>query len=259
MENTIYMSSNADKVLSHANDVIGRFITSCSHSMRGPLKSIAGLVNLLQNNENCTPQDRQLFLDLIARSSLKMENMLDELEHFLENTKRDTIVQKIDLQRIIEGILDSHRKQIDALDLRVTIDINAMLDFHSDPHRLRLILVNLIENALHFHDPEKKEKTLRIHATNACPGIQLAIADNGIGIEKESQSKIFQLFYRGSERSGGAGIGLHVVNEVVKKMGGTIVVDSRPGIGTQFIMHLPDLETKKVIPARPKKREIIAN
>jgi hypothetical protein len=72
-------------------------------------------------------------------------------------------------------------------------------------------------------------------------GLQLLVEDNGIGIAPEQLPHIFQIFVRASERSGGAGIGLYVVKEVVEKLAGTIRATSQPGIGTRFLVTLPHL------------------
>jgi light-regulated signal transduction histidine kinase (bacteriophytochrome) len=74
--------------LVRANEVINQFINSCSHSMRGPLKSINGLVNLLHRSKDYTEAETDTFLNLIEKTTQKMENMLDELEQLLENSKR---------------------------------------------------------------------------------------------------------------------------------------------------------------------------
>ncbi|MFZ6001010.1 MAG: sensor histidine kinase [Bacteroidota bacterium] len=230
-----------DNRLVRANEIIGRFITSCSHSMRGPLKTIAGLVNLLQSNAGCSDKERQQFLQLIAATSLKMENMLDELEHFLENTKRDMTIERIDLNKTFANILQDTKARANALGLQVQVMVQPGLTFYSDPHRLRLILSNLVANATQFYDPAKANKTLQITASEIGNNVRISVADNGIGIDKASQRKVFNLFFRGSERSGGAGVGLYVVNEVVTKMGGTIELNSELGVGSKFVLHLPNL------------------
>lgn len=225
----------------HANEVISRFITSCSHSLRGPLKSIVGLVHLLQNSANCPETERQVFLDLIEKTSTKMEGMLDELEHFLENKKREMITQKINPCEIIKSVLQSQEKAIEQTSLRVSVNADPSLEVYTDPNRFRLIVTNLVANALSFYDPQKTSRELRMEVTAGEGDICLSVADNGIGIEPHLHTKIFQLFFRASERSGGAGIGLYVVKEVVDKMGGSIRVMSTPGIGSRFTVCLPSV------------------
>lgn len=228
--------------LNKANDVIGQFITSCSHSMRGPLKSIEGLVNLLQSTSDFTGPEREKFLDLITSTARKMERMLDELEHFLENSRRDVSISSINVKSLINEVLRSHQRDIENQQVTVEVLGDQYHVFLSDANRLRLVLTNLIRNAIGFSDPGKEQKMVTISLRNSASDLFITIIDNGIGIENESQRRIFDLFYRASERSGGAGIGLYVVREVLTKMGGNIMVDSTPGIGSKFFIRIPNAE-----------------
>jgi signal transduction histidine kinase len=85
---------------------------------------------------------------------------------------------------------------------------------------------------------------------------QLIIEDNGEGIRKDLQEKIFDMFYRASENSKGSGLGLYIVKEMVEKMGGTIKVSSEWGKGSQFIIDLPDYNYAQDMPKPTKKLPI---
>jgi signal transduction histidine kinase len=225
--------------LKRANAIIGQFITSCSHSLRGPIKSIEGLVNLIRT----TPHDEKntdMFLDLIARVIDKMEHQLDEMEHFLENTSRRVVVAKVDFRSILEGIIRQNRGEIDNNSIHVSIEISEKAPFFADRHRIALVLKNLLMNAIQFRDDYKTLKQIRVLVNVSLANCDIEIIDNGIGIPKECIHKIFQLFFRGSEKSTGTGIGLYVVNEVLSKMGGTVDVTSEPGKGTAFTLSLPN-------------------
>ncbi len=225
--------------LKKANEIIGQFITSCSHSLRGPIKSIEGLVNLIRTTPNDDP-NASLFLDMIAKVADKMEHQLDEMEHFLENTNRKVVIAKVDFRSILEGIIRQNRKEIDANKINVSIEICENAPFHADRHRIALVLKNLLLNAIQFRDDQKTLKQIRVHVTINPTICDIEVIDNGIGIPAECIKKIFELFFRGSEKSTGTGIGLYVVNEVLTKMGGSIDVTSEPGKGSAFTLTLPN-------------------
>ncbi len=233
------MNNYSNVELARANDVIGQFITSCSHSLRGPAKSIEGLVNLMLNNRNYTDQEQRMFLDLIVRSSVKMENMLDALEHFLENSRREITSKKIDLCELTEGMMAPYQREIDRLGIKMNIVVDQPYPVLSDPSRLRIMLSNLIDNAIHFRDNHKQVKTIDLSIKVCKSDIFVSISDNGIGIDPAAKDKIFDLFFRASEKSGGSGIGLYVVKEMLIKMNGNVLVESKPGIGTKFILWIP--------------------
>ncbi len=227
--------------LEKANMVIKQFVTSCSHSMRGPLKSIKGLVNLLYQSNKYSQVDAMSFLDLIGQTALKMENMLDELEQILENSKREIILKKIDWNEMIDSVLARYTKEIKEANITVETCINQPTEFSSDLHRVHLILSHLIENAIQFQDENKNMHSIHIGVQTSRKKCVIRISDNGIGISHEVQGFVFNLFYRATQRTKGAGVGLYVVGEAVEKMGGTITVDSILEMGSVFIITLPNL------------------
>jgi signal transduction histidine kinase len=225
--------------LKKANEIIGQFITSCSHSLRGPIKSIEGLVNLLRTT-SYDDSNAFMFLEMIAKVIDKMEHQLDEMEHFLENTNRGVVITKVDFRSILEAIVRQNRREIDGNKLNVSIEICEKAPFHADRHRIALVLKSLLVNAIQFRDDHKTLKQIRIHVNITQANCHIEIVDNGIGIPEECLKKIFQMFFRASEKSTGTGIGLYVVNEVLSKMGGTIDVTSEPGKGSTFTLSIPN-------------------
>jgi|SRR5688572_10206239 len=234
-----YLKNLETVELQKAKQVIGQFITSCSHSMRGPLKSITGLVNLLQNNDH-SHQDKAMFLNLIDSTVNKMEHTLDELEHFLENSKRDVTVRSIDCHELIHLILHQYEEELSTKHVKVKLDIEQTIPFYSDRPRLRVILSNILSNAIQFRDVNKKKQEIKISVRTTLQNCTLSITDNGIGIDSENHQDIFQLFFRATQRSSGTGIGLYVVNEAVQKIGGSIHIDSTPDKGSTFTVTLPN-------------------
>jgi signal transduction histidine kinase len=100
-------------------------------------------------------------------------------------------------------------------------------------------LNNLLANAIKYHDPKKEEQWIDVQVSNSNDSIKVMVSDNGMGIEPEHHSKIFDMFYRGTFQSKGSGLGLYIVKETVAKMKGTIGLDSTPGKGSSFLITLP--------------------
>jgi signal transduction histidine kinase len=226
--------------LSKSRDVIWQFIDSCSHAMRGPLKTIEGLVNLLKQRSKYSEADAGLFIDLIAAATDKMDNTLHQLEQMLENSQRPVAQRKFDCMEMIQNMLTKYRDDILSAEIAVTVEIDKPVEFSCDEPRLRLILTHLFENAVMFRDKNKSERSITISVENTNPGYRFTISDNGIGIAPQTMENIFRLFYRGSAQSTGAGVGLYVVREAVEKMRGSIAVESGEGVGTTFTVELPD-------------------
>ncbi len=227
--------------LEKANRVINQFVTSCSHSMRGPLKSIKGLVSLLYKSKEVPELDAIQFLDLIEESAFKMENMLDQLEQILENSKRELTIKKIDWNELIIAILARYKKEINDGQIKIDIIVDQPEDFSSDRLRLYLILSHIVENAIQFQKGTNGSHKIHIAVQTDVLKGTVRVADNGIGISEEVQDKIFELFYRATVSSKGVGVGLYVVREAVEKMGGTITVESIVGTGSVFVLTLPNM------------------
>src|SRR5690606_41963263 len=124
------------------------------------------------------------------------------------------------------------------------IKVNQDGEFYSDESKIRVILNNLIGNAVKFQkdstDPRKIELSIHVHGgvTN------LRVSDNGIGIEEKHQTDIFKLFHRATQKNVGSGLGLYMVKESVDQMEGKIELKSKVNEGTVVEVLLPDLKER---------------
>ena len=230
--------------LEKANLVINQFIKSCSHAMRGPLKSIRGLVNILKDRNPTTDLDPAVVIRFIEENTEKMEIILEELEQFMFNSSQETKNKSIDLDELVLQVTTNFQKEIKKQAIDVTIQIQQPSPFYSDPARIRLILGHLLTNAITFQKAENPNKKISIQCSVALNECVLAVEDNGIGIESDQHGNIFEIFYQATSNPHGSGIGLFIVREALEKMRGTITIDSQPGQGSIFKFTLPNLAVK---------------
>src|SRR5690606_17010410 len=120
------------------------------------------------------------------------------------------------------------------------VDIQKHTAFHSDAYRLSVILLNLISNSIKYGDDAKEEKFIHVTATITPATCVLLVRDNGIGIHPDYIDNVFNMFYRATDRSQGAGLGLYIVKEMVEKLSGTISVSSELGKGTSITISIPN-------------------
>ncbi|MHC4860686.1 MAG: ATP-binding protein, partial [Planctomycetota bacterium] len=113
-------------------------------------------------------------------------------------------------------------------------------DFQADPQALRSALVNLIENSLDAcrMDRKKTEHRVMLGLGGTSDAVRFEISDNGIGMDEETREKAFSLFFS-SKGLSGTGLGLFIANKIVRTHGGTIEMESRPGVGTRFEVSIP--------------------
>ncbi|MBX7126346.1 MAG: HAMP domain-containing histidine kinase [Cyclobacteriaceae bacterium] len=224
--------------LSRSRDVINQFITSCSHSMRGPMKSIKGLVDLL--NLVSTDEERAVVLGLIEKSTVQMETMLDELEQFMINSERSVEARRINFKAVVNKVAFRYGELIRKNAIRLTTEIEQSVPFYSDAGRIRLILEHLLANAIQFQKQDVADRQIHVHIMASPEEAVVEVDDNGMGIEPGALQDIFKLFYRATERSAGAGLGLYVVQQTLEKINGTAAVESEPGLGTTFTIRIPN-------------------
>lgn len=224
-----------------AKDAIEQFIYSCSHTLRSPLKSIAGLVNILRSEQGNPDVDPAIFLSSIEKTVVKMESVLNELEQFLSNSRQSLNMHAVDVKSILDDVLQENGEAIASAGIRVTTRVRQPVALYTDGGRLRVMLSHLISNAIQFRDATKADTEIHVSVKVMASVCLVRIRDNGIGMHEDVLPHIYELFYRGSMQSAGAGVGLYVVKEILNKIGGMITVRSTPGVGSAFLISVPNL------------------
>ena len=168
------------------------------------------------------------------------------LDHFIgdvlshsKNLKLEINIGKVDLSKIIDQTFRELGYLEGAAEVRKFVKIEG-IDFYSDHWRVSEIFRNLISNAIKYRQLSdvQSEINIKIHVDHLRADI--SFADNGIGIDAENLTRIFEMFYRATVQSDGSGIGLYIVRNAVEKLGGQISVASKPGQGTRFNIILPN-------------------
>jgi signal transduction histidine kinase len=126
-------------------------------------------------------------------------------------------------------------------EIMLSTEINQKQIFFSDPYLISTILHHLLENAIHYKKEQGKTFiSFTINDTNQ--GVEIRVTDNGQGIEKEVQAKVFDMFYRHNLKAKGSGLGLYISRNCVEKLSGDIDLSSEIGQGTEVRIVLPDLK-----------------
>ncbi len=166
--------------------------------------------------------------------------MVDDLEQFLESSQKSAPDQQVDLAELIGKVLEEYSDRIKEQNIVVTIKIEQHVKLYMNASRFRVALAHVIDNAIQFSDGSKKRKFIEVLGNVNFTSCSVNVIDNGIGMERGTEAKVFDLFYRGTEQSKGLGIGLHVVREVLEQMGGSVSVHSVHKAGSKFFLWLPN-------------------
>lgn len=230
------------------NKELDSFVYSVSHNLRAPLMSVLGLINLVQIENKKSNQSLDPYFLMMQTSIHKLDDTLKEILDYSRNARSELNIEMVDLERLIE---DSFQRllYVEGSDqINRTVLIDGKTEFYSDSYRLSVIIHNLISNAIKYRDSTRNFNIIDIRINLTEAHADIVFRDNGIGISAEFLPRVFDMFYRATERSEGAGLGLYIVKETVDKLGGTIRVESDHGEGTNFYIHLPNLKKSLKVP-----------
>lgn len=223
--------------LQKVNYELDRFVYSVSHDLRAPLSSMLGLISVAEMESN----SKELpYLGLIRDRVKHLDNFIKSILDYSRNARTEIKPALISIERIIEEAKDSVRAMNGFNSLAVRVTLNQTAQFYSDPVRLSIIVNNLVTNAIKFQDYTKEQSYFEFDIDINHERLVLKTSDNGIGIATEHQQKVFDMFYRGTDRTSGSGIGLYLVKQTVEKMKGTIGLTSELGKYTHFEVTLPN-------------------
>jgi hypothetical protein len=228
-----------NEALIKINKELDSFVYSISHNLRAPLMSVLGLLDLARNESNAVLI--QQYHDMMKSSVCKLDDTLKEILEYARNARQGLVIGEIDFQRMINDNFERMQFMPGYDRIQKQIFMEGDGPFYSDQYRLSLILNNLISNAIKYSDPAKETSLIHITIKLLPEKVSLTFKDNGIGIEQDYIQKVFNMFFRATEKNEGAGLGLYIVKEAVEKLKGTIELDSRIGKGTVFRIDLPNL------------------
>lgn len=221
--------------LMKANQELDRFVYSASHDLRSPLSSIAGLIEL----SNRDAAGGEEYLKLMKSRVMVMDKLIHDIIDYSRNSRIPAAREKVNLHDLIRELVELIKYTDVDINPRFNLDIDRELIVISDSSRLRVILNNLLSNSIKYADRNKAELVITITASGSFNSFTFSVEDNGDGIAEDHQDKIFNMFYRASEKASGSGLGLYIVKETLEKMNGTISHQSTLGKGSLFTVTIP--------------------
>ncbi len=228
----------SNESLSKVNEEMDNFIYKTSHDIRGPLASLKGICNVAMLD--VTDPVALDYLNKLDTSAAKLNAILsrlliiNQINHSLLNP------EPINFEDQIAEILELEKKKGLPPRMDISYKIEPGLNLRSDKEMTKIIMENLIDNAIKFHNESARiVPFVRIEVGKDKDWISVRVIDNGIGINEASREKIFQLFVRASERSDSGGIGLYLSKLATLKLGGTIDLSTTQEGQTAFRVRFP--------------------
>ena len=229
-----------------ANEAKSLFLANMSHEIRTPLNGIVGFTEILRSTDLTEEQDE--FLSIIDKSS---ENLLSIINNILDLSKIES--NKIEIENIVFDAAEEFESAVETYAVAATeknIDLNYYMDpeispkLKGDPTKIKEIVINLLSNAIKFtsYGGEINLLIKKVAGENGINRVSFSVQDNGIGMTKDQQSRIFDAFSQAdvsvTRKYGGTGLGLTISSQFVELMGGELELESAKDHGTTFFFSL---------------------
>ena len=221
-----------------SDNKLRRFVADASHELRTPLTSIRGFAELHRQGAVPEGEKTKELISRIEKESIRMGALVEDLLMLARmDQSRELVIADVDLSILIQEAVSS--AQAAGPDHPITSDIAHNVHTQGDADKIYQVVTNLLANA-RAHTPAGTPIHVSAYSTDA--GSYVSVADKGPGLTAEDQLHIFERFYRvdtSRQRSSndGSGLGLSIVDEVMKAYGGTVSVASEPGNGATFTLH----------------------
>jgi len=229
-------TEETNKNLTIVNKELDKFVYSASHDLRSPISSLKGLIEIMNTENNVT--QLRAYLALMNQNLDKQDQFIKDIIEYARNKKAKIAITKVSLIQTIDDAIsqNQYRHGGKKISINKTLNIDSI---DSDALRLKIIINNLLTNAIKYSDIEKENCYITINTYEDEEGNKIVISDNGIGIKPEYQNKIFDMFFVTNNNNKGTGLGLYLVKDAIKTLNGTIEITSKINIGTKFTIKLP--------------------
>jgi signal transduction histidine kinase len=243
LQSRLLLKQEEAKRLDELNKMQSFFISSVSHDLQTPLTAINMYLDLLDAKKDHSQGKLSEYYDIIRGESDRLFKLINNVLDIskIERGVKEYSLTQLNLNDLLEGVYHSMKYQLSQHKFQVRLNIpESPIFIQGDEDSLDRAFTNLISNSIKYSG---KEKYLSINLTLEGSSTIVKIEDHGVGIHPDDQKRIFNIFYRSGlehiQSVSGAGLGLAIVDHVIKAHHGKIELNSTPGEGTTFIIKLP--------------------
>ena len=244
-DRTYELSLQSQKAMA-ANKAKDHFLANMSHEMRTPLTAIMGFSDLISSGVDAADGDE--FIQTIRRNAKHLLSLIDEILDFSKIESGQVSIERdeLEIRDLITQIVQSFKPQVDqkAISLQLKLADDLPCRIVSDQKRVRQMITNLVGNAVKFTESGSVRIEANVIDDRGAPQLRIRVIDTGIGISKESHSRLFAPFAQAdtslSRKFGGTGLGLALSRKIARSLGGELIIEaSEPGVGSTFTLWFP--------------------
>lgn len=224
------------EIIERKNAELDSFFYRISHDLKGPISSLLGLHNLILLE--ITDQPSLEYFHLYQSQIQRINNIVMDLINLTRMNHDAETRTKINFNRLVEECIGSYH-YLDGYDrIDFVVSIEKELEYVSESAIVNTILQNLIENAIKYIRLDVKPY-VGVFIYEEDGKLVIKVKDNGQGIRQEDQSKIFNMFFRATDRQQGTGLGLYILKRAIERLNGEITLKSQKNVGSTFVATLP--------------------
>ena len=229
----------ANRELEAANRELEAFSYSVSHDLRSPLRTIDGLLNVIQEDFGAgVPAEARQHMEAISAQATRMGEIIEDLLRLARLGREPLQKRSVDMEQLVQEVVGALRGAEAARNLEIRI--GNLPAAQADPSLLRQVWVNLVANALKF-TRRRDQALIAIDGAEGAEGRLYSIRDNGAGFDPQRAERLFGIFQRlhAAKEFEGTGVGLSIVRRIVERHGGRIWAEGEPDRGAVFHFTLP--------------------
>lgn len=237
MEKQAQLQREKAEIIEKKNLELDAFFYRVSHDLKGPISSLLGLDVVAR--EKITDPKTIAYLDQYKSQVLRINGILDSLIKITRISYDSDLKQAIDFQKLISDCINSY-EYLPNFDLvKFQVEVDDQVELMAEWALVNTILQNLIENSIKYCRTDQPDALTTIRVSGNGTEVMIEVADNGRGMDDETQKNLFGMFYRADARIEGTGLGLYILYKSVEKLGGKTEIKSNLGEGSVFTIFLP--------------------
>ena len=229
--------------LAHAFTMQKHFIADAAHELRTPVAALSIQVELAQRAT--LDEDRQISLSEVKAGVTRLTHLTQQLLTLarLEPGAQSPVMQSVELSALCKSVITDQVRSAEASGIDLGLAEYASSSISGDPETLRILLNNLVENAIRYAGAHAK---IDVAVRDTDQGVVLEVCDNGPGISAADRDRVLERFYRGKNQTGsGSGLGLFIVKTIAEQHGAQVVLDVAPnGLGLRVLVNFPSKSEK---------------
>ncbi|MEQ8274164.1 MAG: GAF domain-containing sensor histidine kinase [Deltaproteobacteria bacterium] len=218
-----------------------RFTYRVSHDLKSPVLMMRRFAETaLEDIDDDAKEEARANVARIIEIGNDVSELVADLLELTSATQGETPEMTTDLDDLLADVAIAHAESADAAGVELRLD-SCHGALRIEQGRLLQILSHLVSNAVKYSDPDRADRFVRISLERDAAELRISVADNGLGIPKVQHGRIFEMFERlHTERANGTGLGMSIVGRHVRALNGTITLESEPGMGTRFVVSIPE-------------------